>query len=44
MSLMKTPDDGEPLSDKEVATATRRMFFASGILWVLAFAVICYAI
>ena len=43
MSLMKTPRDGEPLSDKEVATAIRRMFFATGILLVLAFAVICYA-
>jgi len=43
MSLMKTPHDGEPLSDKEVATAIRRMFFATGILLVLAFAVICYA-
>jgi hypothetical protein len=44
MSLMKTPHDGEPLSDKEVATAIRRIFFATGILSVLAFAVICYGL
>jgi hypothetical protein len=43
MSLMKTPHDGEPLRDKELATAIRRMSFATGILSVFAFAVICYA-
>jgi hypothetical protein len=42
MSSMETPDDSKPPTDKAVATAIRRLFFAIGILSGLAFAVICY--
>jgi hypothetical protein len=42
MSTMETPDNGESPSDKEAATAIRRLFFAMGILLGLAFAVTCY--
>jgi hypothetical protein len=42
MSSMETPDNSESPSDKEGATAFRRLLFAIGVLLGLAFAVICY--
>jgi hypothetical protein len=42
MSSMETPDDSKPPTNKELATAIRRLFFAIGILAGLVFSVICY--
>jgi hypothetical protein len=42
MSSMEPADDNKPSTDKELAIAIRRLFFAIGILAGLVFSVICY--
>ena len=42
MSSMETANDNKPSTDKELAIAIGRLFFAIGISAGLVFSVICY--
>ena len=42
MSSREPADDGQPSTDKELAIAISRLFFAIGILAGLVFSAICY--
>ena len=42
MSSREPADDGKPSTDKELAIAISRLFFAIGILAGLVFSAICY--